>query len=133
MEKAEDLLVKSVKRTGHSVKEEVMVRIGLGIYISSVAKCSLLPYHQRSVRPCSHLFRFAFRSRSTRSCSDHTCNNLPDPFRLRASDAFTLVPERVRLAHPHHTSWCLGYFFNFTASNIHIKPTKLFIFAQKSL
>ena len=68
-----------------------------------------------ALRPCSHLFRFAFRSRSglvpvsfrsrsTRSCCVHTCKNWPDPFRLRACDAFTLVPERERNAYGYtHT------------------------------
>ena len=40
-----------------------------------------------------------FRSRSTRSCCVHTCKNWPDPFRLRACDVFTLVPERDRNAY----------------------------------
>ena len=45
-----------------------------------------------------------FRSRSTRSCSVHTCKNWPDPFWLRACDAFTLVPERDRNAYGYtHT------------------------------
>ena len=42
-----------------------------------------------------------FRSRSTRSCSVHTCKNWPDPFRLRACDTFTLVPVAFRNA--YHT------------------------------
>ena len=40
-----------------------------------------------------------FRSRSTRSCSVHTCKNTPEPFRLRACDAFTLVPDAFRNAY----------------------------------
>ena len=54
-----------------------------------------------------------FRSRSTRSCCVHTCKKLPDPFRLRACDAFTLVPERDRNAYGYTHPYPAHQVFNF--------------------